>query len=102
MVALGEVGLLQFKDLNTDKSAFQRTYANQVGAASCGARVAACMVILAPEGRLRRVAAGRRRVKPSPAGSPCVCAFGFSTYNWPRRCLPRPCNPWLPAGEALR
>jgi hypothetical protein len=28
--ALGEVGLLQFKDLNTDKSAFQRTYANQV------------------------------------------------------------------------
>jgi hypothetical protein len=30
--ALGEVGLLQFKDLNADKSAFQRTYANQVGA----------------------------------------------------------------------
>jgi V-type H+-transporting ATPase subunit a len=29
--ALGEVGLLQFKDLNADKSAFQRTYANQVG-----------------------------------------------------------------------
>lgn len=28
--ALGEVGLLQFKDLNADKSAFQRTYANQV------------------------------------------------------------------------
>ncbi len=27
---LGEVGLLQFKDLNADKSAFQRTYANQV------------------------------------------------------------------------
>lgn len=27
---LGEVGLLQFKDLNSDKSAFQRTYANQV------------------------------------------------------------------------
>lgn len=32
VVALGEeVGLLQFKDLNTDKSAFQRTFANQVG-----------------------------------------------------------------------
>ncbi|KAG2432238.1 hypothetical protein HXX76_009157 [Chlamydomonas incerta] len=31
VVALGEeVGLLQFKDLNTDKSAFQRTFANQV------------------------------------------------------------------------
>jgi hypothetical protein len=30
--ALGEVGLLQFKDLNADKSAFQRTYANQVSA----------------------------------------------------------------------
>ncbi|KAG2486272.1 hypothetical protein HYH03_015096 [Edaphochlamys debaryana] len=30
VVALGEVGLLQFKDLNTEKSAFQRTYANQV------------------------------------------------------------------------
>lgn len=29
--ALGDVGLLQFKDLNADKSAFQRTYANQVG-----------------------------------------------------------------------
>ena len=28
--ALGEVGQLQFKDLNTSKSAFQRTYANQV------------------------------------------------------------------------
>lgn len=31
IAALGEVGLLQFKDLNTDKSAFQRTFANQVG-----------------------------------------------------------------------
>lgn len=27
---LGELGLLQFKDLNADKSPFQRTYANQV------------------------------------------------------------------------
>jgi hypothetical protein len=27
---LGELGLLQFKDMNADKSAFQRTYANQV------------------------------------------------------------------------
>jgi hypothetical protein len=31
--ALGDVGLLQFKDLNTDKSAFQRNYASQVRAA---------------------------------------------------------------------
>lgn len=31
VAALGEVGLLQFKDMNTEKSAFQRTYANQVG-----------------------------------------------------------------------
>lgn len=30
VAALGEVGLLQFKDLNPDKSAFQRTFANQV------------------------------------------------------------------------
>lgn len=30
IAALGDVGLLQFKDLNTEKSAFQRTYANQV------------------------------------------------------------------------
>eukprot|EP00882_Tetradesmus_deserticola_P023295 GHRQ01025348.1.p1 GENE.GHRQ01025348.1~~GHRQ01025348.1.p1 ORF type:complete len:108 (+),score=40.99 GHRQ01025348.1:254-577(+) len=30
VAALGDVGLLQFKDLNSDKSAFQRTYANQV------------------------------------------------------------------------
>ena len=28
---LGHVGMVQFKDLNSDKSAFQRTYANQVG-----------------------------------------------------------------------
>lgn len=30
VAALGEVGLLQFKDLNASKSAFQRTYAHQV------------------------------------------------------------------------
>jgi len=30
VAALGDVGLLQFKDLNQEKSAFQRTYANQV------------------------------------------------------------------------
>mmetsp|Transcript_13608 Transcript_13608/g.33441 ORF Transcript_13608/g.33441 Transcript_13608/m.33441 type:complete len:845 (-) Transcript_13608:923-3457(-) len=30
VAALGDIGLLQFKDLNTEKSAFQRTYANQV------------------------------------------------------------------------
>ena len=28
--ALGEVGMLQFKDLNAERNAFQRTYANQV------------------------------------------------------------------------
>lgn len=27
--ALGELGMLQFRDLNSEKSAFQRTYANQ-------------------------------------------------------------------------
>lgn len=30
IAGLGEVGLLQFKDLSADKSAFQRTYASQV------------------------------------------------------------------------
>ena len=30
VVALGVVGLLEFNDLNPDKSAFQRTYAGQV------------------------------------------------------------------------
>ena len=30
IAALGTVGLLQFKDLNTDKSPFQKTFANQV------------------------------------------------------------------------
>lgn len=30
MAALGEVGLLQFKDLNADKPAFQRTFANYI------------------------------------------------------------------------
>lgn len=28
--ALGDIGQLQFKDLNADKSVFQRTYASQV------------------------------------------------------------------------
>lgn len=27
--ALGEIGLLQFKDLNADRSAFQRNFASQ-------------------------------------------------------------------------
>lgn len=36
MVALGEVGMLQFKDLNPDKPAFQRTFANQVGRSAVG------------------------------------------------------------------
>lgn len=31
LMELGDLGMLQFKDLNADKSAFQRTYANQVG-----------------------------------------------------------------------
>ena len=31
VAALGEIGLLQFKDLQGDKSAFQKTYSNQVG-----------------------------------------------------------------------
>lgn len=30
MASLGEIGLLQFKDLNSDKTAFQRTYASQI------------------------------------------------------------------------
>jgi len=30
IAALGEIGLLQFKDLNVDKSAFQRTFASQI------------------------------------------------------------------------
>ena len=30
VTALGEIGLVQFRDLNPDRSAFQRTYANQV------------------------------------------------------------------------
>ncbi len=33
VAALGHVGLLQFKDLNTDKSAFQKSYSTQVQAA---------------------------------------------------------------------
>jgi hypothetical protein len=35
-VALSQAGLIQFKDLNADKSAFQRTYANQVRACPLG------------------------------------------------------------------
>lgn len=41
--ALGDVGLLQFKDLNADKSAFQRTYANQVGCLPAWGVAAACL-----------------------------------------------------------
>ncbi len=44
--ALGEIGLLAFKDLNQDKSAFQRTYASQV----CGGRCAALRRALAVVG----------------------------------------------------
>lgn len=30
VASLGHVGLLQFKDLNTEKSAFQKSYSSQV------------------------------------------------------------------------
>ncbi len=30
VAALGDLGLLQFRDLNTEKTAFQRSYASQV------------------------------------------------------------------------
>ena len=30
IASLGEIGLLQFKDLNADKNAFQRTFASQI------------------------------------------------------------------------
>ena len=35
IAGLGEIGLLQFKDLSADKSAFQRTYASQVSLSDC-------------------------------------------------------------------
>ena len=38
VAALGEVGLLQFKDLNPDKSAFHRTFANRVRAGALRAQ----------------------------------------------------------------
>ena len=38
IAGLGEVGLLQFKDLNADKTAFQRTYSNQARALACSLR----------------------------------------------------------------
>lgn len=34
VAALGDLGLMQFKDLNAEKSAFQRSYASQVPATS--------------------------------------------------------------------
>ena len=40
--ALGDVGLLQFKDLNPDRSAFQRTYASQVNAIFDHAKLMSC------------------------------------------------------------
>ena len=43
VAALGEIGLLQFKDLQQDKSAFQKSYSNQVRAAS--AKIAVHAVI---------------------------------------------------------
>lgn len=46
VAALGEVGLLQFKDLNSDKSAFQRTFANQVGHTSGDAMAQLCALEL--------------------------------------------------------
>ena len=55
VAALGEVGMLQFKDLNAERTAFQRTYANQVRTAVAeglllradGARRRACRVLRA-------------------------------------------------------
>ncbi len=42
VAALGEVGLLQFKDLNPDKSAFQRTFANQVRSGTQSSKELSC------------------------------------------------------------
>lgn len=36
VAAIGELGLCQFKDLNAEKSAFQRAYANDVSGCSEG------------------------------------------------------------------
>lgn len=63
VAALGEVGLLQFKDLNQDKSAFQRTYANQVCAIACwlalstrgfAAHTCACVRVAPQHGTIER------------------------------------------------
>lgn len=59
VAALGDVGLLQFRDLNEHKSAFQRNYANQartraeprVTAAHCHAGGATPVIADAPADR---------------------------------------------------
>ena len=57
--ALGDVGLLQFKDLNADKSAFQRTYANQVRVRCCEARGISRVWVASICARARTPAGGR-------------------------------------------
>ena len=46
--ALGEVGMLQFKDLNAERSAFQRTYANQVRRGCWSIHLLFCAWLLVP------------------------------------------------------
>jgi hypothetical protein len=81
IAALGEVGLLQFKDLNADKSAFQRTYANQVrlqgGVCACLGGVGAAVACVGAW-----VASNSLQITPH------------------RKCCGWPCK--RPAGQAVR
>ena len=76
VAALGEVGLLQFKDLNPDKSAFQRTFANQVRP-----RHAALCTSFSAGSSLLEVTAG---VRPALLLSFCASLFTLGSRALPR------------------
>ena len=76
--ALGEVGLLQFKDLNTDKSAFQRTYANQVRS------------LRSEHGRVQPI--GRRQHADAGHQAPALACPPRIVVSTPTAFL---CPPWL-------
>jgi hypothetical protein len=84
--ALGEIGMLQFKDLNPERSAFQRTYANQVH--THGAQGQISNLRIKPCSQVSRTATAQMRLRavtrgleqPAVAGAPLM-----QECRYPRR-----------------
>lgn len=68
--ALGDIGLLQFKDLNADKSAFQRTFAGQVMQQGMGCASGGQGGVPSLRWRLASGGIGGKHWKPQPSVHP--------------------------------